>query len=61
MKPLNTTFNTDMAADWKLVGAGGGVKNTEMFCTLCACTSSCMHQPNLHHCNQFCKNKENPD
>jgi hypothetical protein len=23
-KPLNVTSDTDMAADWKLVGAGGG-------------------------------------
>jgi hypothetical protein len=61
LKPSNITFNTDMAADWKLVSAGGGVKNTEMFCTLCACTSSCVHQPNLQHCNRFCENKENPN
>jgi hypothetical protein len=61
INPLNFTFNTDIAADWKLVCAGGGIKYTEMFCTLCACTSSCVQQPNLHHCNQFCENKENPD
>lgn len=24
-QPLNVTTTTDMAADWKLVGAGGGV------------------------------------
>jgi hypothetical protein len=28
-----------MAVDWKLVSAGGGVKNMAMFCTLCTCTS----------------------
>jgi hypothetical protein len=40
LTPLNITSATDMAADWKLVGVGGGCKNTEMFCTLCTCQSS---------------------
>ncbi len=35
---LNVTTTTDMAADWKLSGCGGGVKNTKMFCTLCPCS-----------------------
>ena len=26
LQPLDVTTTTDMAADWKLVGAGGGVK-----------------------------------
>ncbi len=29
LKPLDVTTTTDMAADWKLVGAGGGVKKNE--------------------------------
>jgi hypothetical protein len=61
IKPLNITFNIDMTSGRKQVGAGGGFKNIEMFCTLCARTSSCVHQPNLHHCNWFCENTENPD
>jgi hypothetical protein len=28
--PLNVTTTTDMAADWKIVGAGGGVKNAKL-------------------------------
>ncbi len=43
-----------MAADWKLVGAGGGCKTTEMFCTLCTCPSSAVHQPNAEPCQRFC-------
>ncbi len=39
------TTMADMA-DWKLVGVGGGIRNTEMFCNLCACASSDVHQPN---------------
>jgi hypothetical protein len=34
LHPLSVNFTIDMAADWKLVGAGGVVKNTEMFHTL---------------------------
>jgi hypothetical protein len=58
LHPLSVTFTTDMAADWKLVGTGGGVKNTEMFCTLCPCTSSCVHQPNPTRCERFCAHRE---
>ncbi len=58
LQPLSVTFTTDMAADWKLVGAGGGVKTTEMFCTLCACTSSDVHQPNATNCGRFCAHRE---
>lgn len=48
---------TDMAAAWKLVGAGGGCKNTEMFCTLWTCASSQVHQPNAELCQCFCSEK----
>jgi hypothetical protein len=58
LKPLSVTLTTDMAADWKLVGAGGGVKNTEMFCNLCSCTSSDVHQPNEEHCDRHCSSKD---
>jgi hypothetical protein len=61
LQPLAITFTTDMAADWKLVGAGGGVKNTEMFCTLCACTSTDVHQPNDTTCTRFCAFREEPN
>jgi hypothetical protein len=58
LQPLSITFTTDVAADWKLVGVGGGVKSTEMFCTLCACTSSDVHQPNARKCGHFCAHQE---
>jgi len=54
LQPLNITCATDMAADWKLVGAGGGCKTTEMFCTLCTCPSSAVHLPNAERCQRFC-------
>jgi len=31
LQPLDVTTTTDMAADWKLVGAGGGVKKQDIF------------------------------
>ncbi len=37
---------TDMAADRKLVGVGGGMKQTKMICTLCPTHLDNMHQPN---------------
>jgi hypothetical protein len=54
MKPLNVTMTSDMAADWKLVGAGGGVKQPEMFCNLCTCASSDVHQSNPEKCERIC-------
>jgi len=54
LDPLNITTTTDMAVDWKLVGVGGGVKQTKMFCTLCLLHSDNMHQPNPKLCNHFC-------
>jgi len=59
LMPLDVTVATDMAADWKLVGAGGGCKNTEMFCTLCTCTSSQVHYPNDEKCCRFCSAHSN--
>jgi len=62
LKPLNITSATDMAADWKLVGVGGGCKTREMFCTLCTCQSSEVHQPNAELCERFCSNRRgDPD
>jgi hypothetical protein len=31
LQPLSVTFTTDMTVDWKLVGAGGGVKTPRCF------------------------------
>jgi hypothetical protein len=56
-RPLNITSATDMAADWKLVGLG--CKPREMFCSLCTCQSSLVHQPNGESCEQFCADKVN--
>jgi pterin-4a-carbinolamine dehydratase len=50
LQPLDVTTTTDMAADWKLVGVGGGVKKTKHFCTLCPIQSADVHQPNNAHC-----------
>jgi hypothetical protein len=50
LTPLDVTTTTDMAAGWKLVGAGGGVKKTKHFCTLCLIQSDDVHQPNPQHC-----------
>jgi hypothetical protein len=50
MQPLNVTMTTNMAADWKLVGARGGMKQTKMFCNLTVCTSSDVHKPNPEKC-----------
>jgi len=58
LQPLSVIFIIDMAANWKLVGAGGGVKNTKMFCTLCTCTSTDVHQPNATKCSRFCVHVE---
>jgi hypothetical protein len=57
LKPLNITSATDMVADWKIVGVGGGCKTTELFCMLCACRSSQVHQPNTELCQRFCFDK----
>ena len=46
LKPLDVTTTTDMAADWKLVRAGGGVKKTKHFCTLGPVQSDYVHEPN---------------
>ena len=53
LEPLNITTTTDMAADWKLVGVGGGMKQTKMFCTLCPLHSDNVHQPNPKLCDRF--------
>jgi hypothetical protein len=58
LKPLAVILTTDMVAEWKLVGAGGGIKSTEMFCNLCSCTSSDVHQPNKDHCDRHCSSKD---
>ena len=57
LQPLDVTTTTDMAADWKLVGVGGGVKKTKHFCTLCPIQSADVHQPNNAHCIWFWNNK----
>jgi hypothetical protein len=54
LQPLDVTITTDMAADWKLVGAGGAVKKTKRFCTVCPLQSDDAHQPNAEHCDRFC-------
>jgi hypothetical protein len=54
LRPLEVTSTTDMSADWKLSGVGGGVKNTKMFCTLCPCSSEGVHQPAETQCLRFC-------
>jgi len=46
LQPLSVTSTADMAAEWKLAGVGGGIKNTKMLCILFACCSSDLHQPN---------------
>ena len=46
-----------MAADWKLVGADGGVKKTKHFCTVCPLQSDDAHQPNVEHCDRFCSER----
>lgn len=51
LKQLPVMFTTDIAVNWKNVGARGGVKNTKIFCTLCACTSSDAHQPKDTTCD----------
>jgi hypothetical protein len=58
MQPLNVTMTTDMAADWNLAGAGGGVKQTKMFCNLCTCPSSDTHQSNPEKCDRICHEHE---
>jgi hypothetical protein len=57
LQPLDVTITTDMAADWKLVGAGGGVKKTKHFCTVCPLQSDDAHQPNVEHCDRFCSER----
>jgi hypothetical protein len=57
MKPLNVTTTTDMVADWKLVGAGGGVEQTKLFFTLCPLDFNNVHQPNAEKCDSFAKTK----
>jgi hypothetical protein len=47
-----------MTADWKIVGAGGGVKNAKLFCTLCPLESIDVHQPNTDKCQRFCHDKD---
>jgi hypothetical protein len=39
-----------VAADWKLVRAGGGVKKTKHFCTLGPVQSDYVHEPNEELC-----------
>jgi hypothetical protein len=46
LKPSDATTNTDMAADWKLIGVGGGVKQAKHFCTLCPLQPDDVHQSN---------------
>lgn len=58
LQPLSVTCTTDMAAEWKLAGVGGGCKNTEMFCTLCACSSDDVHLPNEKRCSRFCEDND---
>lgn len=57
LHPINVTCATDMAADWKISGVGGGCKSTEMFCSLCTCPSSEVHQPNAELCDRFCSDQ----
>ncbi len=58
LRPLEVTSTTDMSADWKLRGVGGGVKKTKMFCTLCPCSSEGVHQPAETQCLRFCHDIE---
>lgn len=49
LKPSGVTTNTDMAADWKLIGVGGGVKQAKHFCTLCPLQPDDVHR-NIMKC-----------
>ncbi len=46
-----------MAADWMLVGAGGGVKKTKHFCTICPIQSDDIHQSYPEYCERFCNER----
>jgi len=59
LKPLDVTTSTDMAADWKLVGVGGGVKQTKHFCTLFAHYNLMMYTNLMKsHAINFVREKE---
>ncbi len=57
--PLDVTTTTDIAADWKLSGYCGGVKESKMLCTLCPCSSGGIHLPSENHFGRFCNDKLN--
>jgi hypothetical protein len=54
---LDVTTTTDMAADWKLVGVGGGVKNSKLFCTLCPLESNDVHVAHENLCERICRTR----
>jgi hypothetical protein len=58
LMPLDITTTTDMAADWKISGVGGGVKKMKMFCTLCPCSSEVVHLPSETPCDRFCHGRD---
>jgi hypothetical protein len=49
--PLDITTITAMATDWKIIGVGGYVKNTKIFCNLCPYSSEVVHLPSEALCN----------
>ena len=55
-KPLKTSIECDMSAQWKGLGRGGGMNNQLQYpCQCCAINDAHVVTPNAVHCNTWCK------
>jgi hypothetical protein len=55
VKPLKVTTNCDMAATWRGVNLGGGLKTRELACHCCSIRDDDLVRPNICKCARWCQ------
>jgi hypothetical protein len=59
--PIDTAFDSDMSATWKLCGKGGAMKRELYPCHCCAVNDQLIAVPNSEICSKWCKELHNDE
>jgi hypothetical protein len=59
--PIETAFDSDMSATWKLCGKGGAMKRELHPCHCCAIHDDLIAVPNSEKCSKWCKELHNDE